>query len=206
MVALAALSDVEDRLGRDLNPGEINRAKAALNDVSAMVRSYTRRTFTYEQTTQRLRPVGGKVVLPQRPVVSVDTVSVLGDLGQRITLPAFTWDGGNEIWIYSDSGQIINLSESLYDLFLYRTPLVEVTYTHGYTTNPDDIIAIVAGKAATIIALPSSGSGVMSSESAEGYSYQIAAFARNGPLALTDADRAVLNTYRRSGTSIEMRG
>jgi hypothetical protein len=207
VAALAEIGDVEDRLGRDLAPTEVRQAQAALNDASAVVRNYTRRSFTREQTTQRLRPVGGRVSLPQRPVVSIETVVVIGDVGQRITLPAWTWDGGNELWIYSDSGQIINLSESLADLFLYRTPIVEVTYTHGFTEIPGDIVAVVAGKAAAILSLPaSSGGGVVSAQAADTYSYQLAGFARSGPLSFSDADRQILNTYRRGGTTIELRG
>lgn len=205
-VALAELSDVEDRLGRDLTDAETGRALAALRDTSAVVRRYTRRTFTREQSTQRLRPVGGKVTLPQRPVVSVDAVVVLGDQGQRITLPVWTWDGGSELWIYSDSSQIINLSESLADLFLYRTPLVEVTYTHGFAEIPDDVVAIVAGKAVVQLSLPASGGGVMSSETADIYSYQLAGFARSGPLGLSDADKLILNAYRPGAKAIELRG
>lgn len=204
--ALAELSDVEDRLGRGLTDAETGRALSALRDASAVVRRYTRRTFTREQSTQRLRPVGGKVILPQRPVVSVDAVAVIGDDGQPIQLPAWAWDGGNELWIYPDSGQVINLSESLADLFRYRTPLVEVTYTHGFVGIPDDVVAIVAGKAVVILSMPVSGGGVMSSETAGDYTYQLAGFARSGPLGLSDADKVILNAYRPAGRTIELRG
>lgn len=203
---LAELSDVEDRLGRDLTDTETGRTVAALRDASAVVRRYTRRTFTAETTTQRLRPVGYTVRLLQRPVTAVTAVSVIGDGGTAIPIPAWAWDGGSELWVYGDSEQVINLPEAIADLWAYRTPMVEVTYTHGFAEIPDDVVAVVAGKAVVALSLPASGGGVMSSETADAYSYQLAGFARSGPLGLSQADREILNAYRPGARSIELRG
>lgn len=209
MVALAEIADVEDRIGRQLDPDEIPRAQAALTDASAVVRRYTRRTFTQGTSTRRLRPVGAKVTLPDRPVTAVTSVATVYAAGGTETLlavPNWSWDGGHEVYLHSDSEQVINLPEVLADLWSYRTPLVEVTWTHGYDEVPEDVVAVVAGKAVVAISLPASGGGVMASEGAEGYSYSLASFARSGPLGLSQADRMILDAYRPSGRTVELRG
>jgi hypothetical protein len=138
-VLLATPLDVAARLGRDLTQAELLRLPALLQDASAKVRNYTGRTFTQAETTVRLRVNNGRVKLPQRPVVSITSVKMLNRDGTvGTTLAGWFWDGLAEIATASPS-QIANGPWFPND----RYRIVEVTYTHGYSTVPADVLAVV---------------------------------------------------------------
>lgn len=203
---LAQPSDVAARLGQPVPTDSVVLAQinARLADASSVVRGFCKRTFTQMQTTQVLRPTGSTVKIPDRPVISVDSIYLIGYAQQLIPLPTFLWDGADEVWLgYGPNDQIINVPESLTDLWLYRTPLVKLTWTHGYAVMPDDIVAITAGMVVRAMSTPNGG--VISGQTAGEFSYRLSPHAATGPLALTDAERDVLKSYRRSGRSTEAR-
>lgn len=201
---LADLDDVEDRLGRDLTESEQRKASAALLDASAVVRSYTRRDFTTGTATIRLRPRGNKVTLPQRPVVSVASVATVISFGttEYVTpTPAWSHVAGNEIYLIDPqlvfNGPALDLSD--------QNVWIEVTYTFGYDEIPYDIMAVTANLVVRNMTVPQSG--MVDLETVGPYTTRYAAFTASGPLALSAADRDVLNRYRTSGAhTIELRG
>lgn len=200
---LATPDDVEDRLGRDLSTDEQRRTSALLVDASAVVRAYVRRDFTLAESTVRLRPRGNKVLLPQRPVVQVLSVrSVLGFGPTEFSTPLPAWShvAGHELYLL-DRTLIVNAptldagDENLW---------VEVTYTHGYETIPEDIISVVANLVVRNLTVPSGG--MVDLETVGPYSVRYSTFTSGGPLALSTADRDVLNRYRTtSAQTIELR-
>lgn len=192
--SLAELDDVEDRLGRDLTEEEQRRAQAMLDDASAVVRAYTRRNFTQTTETVRLRPRGNKVVLPQRPVVSVSEVKTVVSFGPtEITFPtpAYSWVAGAEVH-FLDSVSIVNAPtlDAADDENLW----VEVTYTYGYEDIPYDVMAVVANLVVRNLTVPNGG--VVDLETVGPYTVRYSGFTAAGPLALSAADRDVLNRYR----------
>lgn len=211
---LAQVTDVEARIGRAVVDTERVQVETMLRDASAVVRNYTRRDFTpVVDDVIVLRPTGNTVRLPQRPVNAVTAVSVVapelaptGAISDRIPLPIWYFDGIDELWIYGGPAnvQIINLPEALYDLWRNRTPLVEVTYSHGELETPDDVVGVVAGMVVRTQTTP--GRGNVSSESAGDYSYSVSFQVQLGPLGLSDTDRMILNAYKQKMHTIELRG
>lgn len=192
--SLAELDDVEDRLGRDLTEEEQRRAQAMLDDASAVVRAYTRRDFTRTTETVRLRPRGNKVVLPQRPVISVTSIATVVSFGHTemtIPTPAYSWVSGPEIQfldattIYNAPTLEIGDEENLW---------IEVVYTHGYDDVPYDVMAVVANMVVRNLSVPSAG--MIDLETVGPYTVRYSGFTSAGPLSLSPADRDVLNRYR----------
>lgn len=202
--SLADLSDVEDRLGRDLDAEESRRAAALLSDASTVVRNYTRRDFTLGSSTERFRPRGRKVYLPQRPVVSITAVSSVLSFNttETVTPLAFwSWPGGHEI-LLGDSTLVINgptFDWSDTDVW------VEVSYSHGFAEVPDDVLAVVANMVVRTLTAPKGG--MVDTEQIGPYNVRYSGFAAQGPLGLGEADRQTLNRYRSTAShTVELRG
>jgi len=200
--ALAELTDIEDRLGRELAANETSKVVAALSDASAVVRAYTRRTFTKNTTTTRLRPRGNKVTLPDRPVISVDALATVFAFAGTETItptPAWSFVGGFEIHLL-DPGLLINgPTLDLSDDNVW----CQVTYTHGFEEIPEDIVAVVANMVVRGVNLP--GGGLIDSETIGPYTTRYNAVGSVGPLSMTDGERRILNNYRATSRSIELR-
>lgn len=197
MAGLASIGDMEARLGRELETDQqVARVEALLADASAAVRSYTGQQFTRATTTDRLTPpVRGPVVLPQRPVNDVTAVaSVLGVAQQ------FLWDGLNLYVGTYLAGVIINLAEAYYDGGRYygsnRRQPIDVTYDHGYSVIPGDVVAVVCQMAGRAFGRPLEDSGVQQ-ESIGGYAYTTGVAAAAGGVGMLRDERAVLDAYRR---------
>lgn len=124
MPALATVAELAAWMQRD--PSELPAsAPTVLDMVSAIVRREARQRFTRGQTTVTLYPSCGKVALPQRPVVSVDTVE------------------GADVWkLRRDTLYVGSVDE------------VRVTYTHGYAEIPGDVKAVVLSAATRVLANP----------------------------------------------------
>jgi hypothetical protein len=198
----AAFADVQERYPGTLDASLEPRVNALLTDASTVVRRYTRQTFVKEQTTENLRPVGGKIKLPHRPVISVDGVWVIDYLENKIPVVLPYWDGGNEIWLlYGQT--VINLAEGLRQLFMYNTPLCEVLYTHGYETTPDEVTAVVCSMVIRALSVP--GSGAVQSQAGGGFSATLTPAAAAGVLALTQAEKDMLHDFRIKARTVELR-
>jgi hypothetical protein len=172
-MALATITDVEARLGRDLTVAETSKATAYLADASALFVQRAVQKFEQGESSVRLFPRDGVVRLMQRPVIDVTEVKDLD--GNEID---FTFDG----------------HQSIYDLGSY-TP-VTVTYEHGSTIIPADVVAVVAGMVARTLSInPDAASGV-SQQSVGPFSQSYAAWAVGGQVMMSPVEARVADSYR----------
>ncbi|MFZ3595451.1 hypothetical protein [Streptomyces sp. BH104] len=104
-------------------------ASAVLDMVSAIVRAEARQNFGRAQTTVTLYPADGYVTLPQRPVVSVDSVTRNG-----APFADFQLRGDR--------------------LHLNGCEPVSATYTAGYLVTPGDVLAVVLTAAQRVLSNP----------------------------------------------------
>lgn len=193
MTDLATSADIEARLGRDLTAPETLRLASLLADASAAVRAYTGQEFDQATTTARLRPRGGVVVLPQRPVTDVTAVADAD--GNEVT---FTWDGDDRVDLSA-----YPLNEWEINPRRYGLTAVDATYEHGYEATPPDVLAVVCGVVIRALGSPPDQGG-HTQESIQGYSYTIGVTAAAGPLGFLVDERKILERYRRSGGSARL--
>lgn len=193
MTALATADDVTALLGRDLTDAESDRVEVLLAAASARFRTEARREFTAAEHTVVLRVDGGRVTLPQRPVSSVDTVHAIGADGQAgAAIGTWVFDGIATIDLGDWTVQQVNAPE-LDD----PDDTVQVTWTAGYATVPEDVRWTVAGMALrTLTAASTAG---VESETIGGYTYRLGAAAAAGPLGMTPDELAVARRYRPAG-------
>lgn len=197
MAALATVADLEARLGRSLDGGaETARAETLLDGVSARVRTYTGQQFDLAtDDEQRLRVRRGRVRLPQRPVVAV---SAIADVD------------GNDVEHTWHAGDVVHLaalgSVPRFDVEPYANggpTWVDVTYTHGYATIPDDVVEVVCSMTLRAFGSDPSASGI-TQEAVEGYSYSMGAAGAAGAVGMLADEKATLDVYRRKGGTIRV--
>lgn len=172
-MALATLSDVEDRLGRSLTAEETTKATAWLADASAMFVQRAVQKFEVGESTVRLFPKDGVVRLVQRPVTSI--VSVTDIDGNEID---YTWDG----------------FQSLYDLGDLRGITVE--YEHGSATIPDDVVAVVAGMVARTLSISPDAVAGVQQQTVGPFAQSYAAWAVGGQIMMSPSEMKVADHYR----------
>jgi hypothetical protein len=189
MTDLATPQDLAQVMARDLTADEQTRASKLLAIASARVRTYTGRNFTQVTETVRLRVRDGRVRLPQSPVTAVSAVAVPAG-----TAIAFSWVAGEVV--DCNPGTL-----NAFELEPFRTRLqwVDVTYTHGYTTVPADVVGIVCDIAASALSSPPEESGVQTEtlgpfSTSYGSSYP-------GGVRLTQAQRDALGSYMTVGAT-----
>lgn len=198
MADLATTQDLEARLGRSLTASEAAKAAALLQDASALIRAYTRRTFTAVMHDKvRLRPVGARIRLPNRPVSAVHSVTAIGWAGVHdILLPAgaWGWDGidtielaplSTEVWL---SLPTLELGQDLPDTY-------EVDYDHGDNVVPDAVVAVCCGMVLGVLLAPSPVEGMIGERIGK-YSYQMMQEVGGGSpgasVRLREADKELL--------------
>lgn len=193
-VPLVDLDDLERFLGRTLTGSEALRASDLIDQASATVRLYTRQTISQAETTDRITIDSGMGFLPQRPVTAIDSVQTI------FTPPvdvAYAWDGDQIIWVPIGSIFAFDVEP-----FSQRRPVkVDVTYTHGYEQIPADIKAVTLQIVSRALGRKPEDGGLVQ-EAIDGYSYQQGSTAAAGPVGLLDAEKAVLDAYRRHGATI----
>lgn len=152
---LASVADLEAHLGRSLSPAQ---AEVAIRRASARVRAYTRQTITLV-VNDTIEVAGGDRVLrvPQRPLV-VDgthllTVVELADFG-GFELPLV--EGVDYVRLgdkltrgYPTYGTTRLMGWPWTRVLGVWAPRVRLTYSHGHTSVPDDIMDIVLDLATT---------------------------------------------------------
>lgn len=167
MVApLILTTELADFMGADL---DLNRAAQAVMVGTATVRALTGQTLSHVvNDTATVWPVSGLVVLPERPVESVTSV---------------THDGVPLVdWTLEESGVLRRLG---YGYWL--APLV-VTYTHGFVDIPAEIMAATLTAAAEAYMNPRG----FVSETTGPFSYRLAA-SGGSSTAVRDLLRAHIN-------------
>lgn len=192
MDPLASQSDVEARLGRVLTGVEELRIEALLRDASANVRRVSTQMFTLGTTTGLvLGRRNGKVRLPQRPVVSVASVTDLND-------NALTYTRAGD-WLTVS----LNLLNS-WEIEPWTNPPTEikVTYTHGGTV-PDLIVGVVASVVARSLGVDPSETGTVQHQ-IDGFSETLGAAGAQGPVAMLASEREICESFKRPGAPISM--
>lgn len=200
MASLASVADLEDRLGRPLTSPETGRATALLADASALVRSFTGRSFSRaDDDTVVLRAQQGEIRLPQTPVIDVTNVVAVGSGGAPdLPVVGWRWDGLDIIRTSTDS-PAINMPESWLDEDADCYPgTFRVTYSHGDAEVPADVVAVVARMALRTFTSPTMAGGV-TGETIGPYSYRTDGSGIGTGVAMTDDDRRALADagYRR---------
>lgn len=200
---LASLDDVVVRVPSTVTV-DVDRTTSLIADASAVVRSYCKQQFTVSQTTEKIRPIGYRVRLPQRPVVSVDDLAL--QLLNTVTpqpFPGWWWDGSDEVWLVTGD-QVINLAEELQFALRWQTPICLVTYTHGFDTVPDEVVTVVCSMVTRALGAP--GLGGVTQEGAGQFTYRISDFAAAGVAGLSPAEQEILKPYRpRRNATAELR-
>lgn len=195
---LATVADLATLLGRSFTPEQELQAQALLDQASSVVRSYVRQditrststdTFTMRRADAVLHRCAGVVTLPQRPVVDIDTVLIDGTATQD------WWQDGNDLLLRSWTWDRPPTA--------HRPPQVTVTYTHGFDEVPGDIKAIVLQAANRVIVNPS---GIRSETvGGESVTYLIPAVGEYLGVLLSRTEQKVLDRYRRTAGSVNLR-
>jgi hypothetical protein len=207
---LASPDDIVDRLGRNLNQVEAARIDALLRDGSAIIRRYCRNDFQLKsQATQTFIADAGIIVLPNRPVWSVDSVTWKSGNPQLMMDFLVTWyifDGIDTITIPSpyQSG-IINLPYMWYMTSWYSDSF-EVVSTSGYPDVPEEVVAVLCTAIISELSTPTM-SATLASESIGPYSYSMRRTSGAGlNAALVDAGmKTTLADFRTDAGTIRMR-
>lgn len=209
---LATIDDVAAILQRDLTSSEITNATRLLGMASDIVRRYTRQSIN--QVTNDTIVLPGNwdnvLVLPQRPVTNVSSVLINGAspvyqvwrtiddclfMGTGAYQPDFgvlLW-GGNALWGPAGSNTGPQATGATWQ---GPSSLITVTYTHGFSEIPGDIVNVVAGMVALAVASPVG----VAMERLGGWQTQYSR-SEGGSMALQPADKEILNYYRKRAIS-----
>ena len=194
MDPLASQDQVETILGRALTEAEATRCTGLLAAASARFRAEARQDFTAAETTRVLRVADGRVRLPLWPVTAVTAVHAVTTAGTAgAAIGTWAWDGlwtieVGDWWNLQVNAPVVDLDE--------WGQTVQITWSHGYATIPDDVSYAVAGMVARAIGTGSAGTGVVS-ETIGQYSYRLGSAAESGALGMTVDEIAVARRYRR---------
>lgn len=202
-MAFATIDDVEALCIGTLSATQEDQADALLEQAANKIRAYTGQTFDLTSTTDTLRAVGSIVRLPQRPVISVDSVQLIDTLGNTYALPVYGFDGIDRLDL-AYYGQVLNLPEEI-ALDGGWAGTVKVTYQHGYSDVPADLQALNAELVARIFNAPTQGAVGIRSQSTGPYNVSYDPAYAGGVVILTDDDKVTLNRYRRNVRTMELR-
>jgi len=208
--SLASPDDIVARLGRNLNQVEMARIDALLRDGSAIIRRFCREDFVwYDSDSITTSADGGIIVLPWRPIASIDTVTALSGVPGIPDIPV-TWyhfDGIDTITVMNprQSG-IINLPELWYEETFWWGGSFFVAGSHGYLDVPDDVVSVLCTALISELATPTM-SATLASESIGPYSYSMRRTSGAGlNAALLDAGmKTALADYRKAQGTIQIR-
>ncbi len=180
--ALATLTQLESWMQAGVGTLPAS-ASMVLDTVSAIVRAEARQNFTRSTSTVTMYPSSTRgiparyyVDLPQRPVVSVDSV---------------VSDG---VALVADTDYELRRDR----LYLNACAPVSVTFTHGYVETPGDVLAVVLTAAQRVLSNPSD----LRQEAVGNVSVTYAAETIGASLAQRDKD--LLQRYRRGVASVRL--
>lgn len=200
---LATQADLESALQRTLDS---TQAELALRRASARVRKYCRQTLTFVADDTVTLPGNGRVLwLPQRPAVvdgthpltvvelfGISSVEYMALEGRDFTRIGIELTRGEPWWAPTRlMGWPWMRPQGIW------AQRVRVTYSHGYTEVPDDIVDVVLDLAAMGLTNPQG----LRSESIDDYSRTFAAETIGGA-QLAPEHKEALRPYRVSGFSV----
>jgi hypothetical protein len=195
VASFATSAELGNRLGLTLTAGEQTRADALLALASGLIKQETRQTIEQVAGDTLTRPGSSsdRIRLPQRPVVSVASVTVDGvamTAGQHY---------------YVDSDELVRLpavADTTFGLggagWGYPWSQVVVVYTHGYSPIPELVKAICMEMVVRVWVNP--GSVIQESEGNTNVTYAPFAAPPRG-LLLTDNEKRDLNKLLRPQVS-----
>lgn len=139
---LCSLTDVAARLMRALTDVEADAAPLFIDDVSALIRRYTGQAFSMATTTDVIiLRADGRALLTQRPVGAVSYVAILNPDMSETPITGWWWDGLDVIRAGWDGSLMVNAPERWLD----ESPdTIKVTYSHGYTQVPPEVVGVAA--------------------------------------------------------------
>lgn len=192
MNSFATPADLADRLQQP-DPGVFTAtAQQLLAGASDTIRSYTGQTINLV-TDDQVSLLGdgiGVLELPQRPVVSVASVSIDGT-----AVTDFLLRGS---MLYRATGGLWSAISGLPDWFSNAYPSqVTVVYTHGYDTIPDAVKAVCLNVAQRAYANPAGNRSEAETIGSYSHSTTVGGDAPLGGLYLTEEDRRALRPFRR---------
>lgn len=139
MADFCAVRDVEDLLQFEITTEEHMASCArAIEEATAAIKNYCHQTIELVEDDEITLDVWAprwNLVLPEMPVVSV--ASVVED-GETLV------EGDDEDYVLAQYGQLIRRGAR----WEVGPQIVTVTYTHGYATLPDDVVAVCTRAAA----------------------------------------------------------
>jgi hypothetical protein len=142
--------------------GSDDQADIMLRRASVRIRSYTRQIITRVTDDVRTqRPSGGIVVLTQRPADKPTLVQVDDGFGHVVTIPVYDWNGRKIRCLHVLPQSAVNALLLRYALppgywsswayaCLCTARQAFITYSHGFTVVPDDVLAITCSVAERI--------------------------------------------------------
>jgi hypothetical protein len=210
MTALAAVSDVEAVVSRDVGFEDEARILRLIELVSAAVCRYTRQTFKYvADDVITIRPHDGRVRLPQRPIIAVTSVQVSGQIidpslytcnadGFLRRVEILGWNPMLGTGLMGWQTDPYNPTGAPLDEIGWPPIPLTVTYTHGIPVGEYiDDLALVVGEvvAAKWLGGERQANGVIS-EAIDTYKVM---FYKNEPIgAWLPEHQEILRTYRPS--------
>lgn len=177
LAPLATKVDVVAALGRDLTEAEDARVESILAKVSELFRLHSGQIFTPGTSHVELKVNGGKVYLPQRPVVEVTEVT----------------DGDGGALGYSLFGQWLKVGKVSHEF-------IRVKYSHGDAVVPDLVRLTVADVARKVLLIaPDAATGVSQVTDTAGpfsRNQSYATWAQGGQTMLAPDDKAIARSFR----------
>lgn len=130
MANFATVADIEAFLQVEIDtPMQIASAQRALVEASAAIRNYTKQTL--ERVDDEMitldSPGGTRLFLPELPVISIDSVVEDGEMLAAV-----------DDYKLGQHGILHRVDQK----WAEGIQNITITYTHGYATIPDDIVAV----------------------------------------------------------------
>ena len=182
MDPLASSEDVEAQLGRELTDAESGRVDDILAKASALFRDKSGQDFTPGRSVRRLKVNGGRVRLPQTPVVEVHSVTL--DDGAPVDHDLF--------------GQWLTVPLASHEF-------VRVDYEHGGDV-PDLVRITIAEVVAKVIRIDRNAAAGVATHQLSAGQYQesrtYAGWALGGGTSLAPEDEKVALSFRYKGSQV----
>ncbi|HTI26180.1 MAG TPA: hypothetical protein VL652_34645 [Kutzneria sp.] len=206
MTALATPDQLASRLQKDL---DTSSAQLAVDGASGLIRAISAQVFTFvSQETVVLTGNERVLTLPQRPLVVDDsnplTITEMAEFGGVAVLMVEDRDYsrvGNQLtrgfpWWWNTGGRLMGYPRTR-PLGVWA-PRVQVTYSHGYTTIPDDVVSVVLDAASVLYDNPTG----IRAYSIDDYSETKAAEVLGAAMVQSIADKLGVAGRRRRAFSI----
>lgn len=186
-MSFATVDDLAALLGRQLTSDQEVQAQLLLDLATAEIRNHTRQHLEVKTHTQRLHGTwSGDLELPQRPVISVESVKIEGE---AVTDYQYDTDGV----IRRVAGALVPTFDRAWAGGGWGGPrsIVEVVYMAGWDPLPIDIRGVCLSMAVAAAANPTG----VAQESIG--SYSVSYRAASVGVVLTADHRKTLHPYRR---------